>query len=90
MSICARRGERRAVKRGGAFCRPDEMRDMELGRYSGRERPPSLIARMDPAVARGSFTPRQSGVSFVPALWWRIAPRSRSDPRPEHAQIVSW
>ena len=31
-----------------------------MGKYSGRERPPSSIAGMDLAAARGSFTPRLS------------------------------
>jgi hypothetical protein len=31
-----------------------------MGKYSGRERPPSSIAMTDPAAARGSFTPRLS------------------------------
>lgn len=86
MTLCVLRGERKTIKRGGAFCRPDEKGDIELGKYSGRERPPSSIATMDLATARGSFTPRLSVSVLSRSAGVRSRRRSRSDPRPQRAK----
>lgn len=60
MKVCRQRGAFIAANRGGGLCRPDEARDIEWGQYSGRERPPKLIANLSRPLPAGSFTLRLS------------------------------